>query len=160
MRENGARIVTNFDAETSFYDPNRRIWTICWNRSSDRVKNVQRPASILAGSVVNAAGIMTDLVQAGRKDCNPPLTGEPGVAVVSTRSSWRTKSRTLRIQSNQCRLNAPRVSLSTHTNRSVNPNVADELTTFALRLIPDSEPQRQPMCALVSKRCRHRFERS
>eukprot|EP00547_Thalassionema_nitzschioides_P013693 CAMPEP_0194237444 /NCGR_PEP_ID=MMETSP0158-20130606/4451_1 /TAXON_ID=33649 /ORGANISM="Thalassionema nitzschioides, Strain L26-B" /LENGTH=1029 /DNA_ID=CAMNT_0038971477 /DNA_START=131 /DNA_END=3220 /DNA_ORIENTATION=+ len=78
-RENGATIYTNFvfDGVKSYFDPAKRIWTVrrkpkegssAFQKTNDR----DGPSVIRARAIVNATGIMADVVQTEAPGVKPP----------------------------------------------------------------------------------------
>ena len=73
-RENGAVIFTNFeyDPTSSSWDEESEIWTIGRNNENDSMLEAMPPNFLRTKAVVNATGIMADLVQQETEGVNAP----------------------------------------------------------------------------------------
>mmetsp|Transcript_13411 Transcript_13411/g.19733 ORF Transcript_13411/g.19733 Transcript_13411/m.19733 type:complete len:504 (-) Transcript_13411:40-1551(-) len=169
-RENGARIITNFDYDpaTSHYDETTELWTVqrktCKDGAATNNNNTTSeyvpPISLRTRVVVNATGIMADVVQKESLPHRPPMwTAQPrrgqyrifqaddvtmirhpiqpvptqftkGVFVYSTLY-------------NQIVVGPTAEDQSSRYDRKPNAHVADQLTSHVLRIIPDLRPNDQ-----------------
>ena len=158
-RENGATIYTNFrvNPEASSWDGVRKMWTVlrCC-QSEDSLEN-DVPQCLRATSIVNAAGVHADLVQAGMSDVDPPhWTARPRRGQYRVFSSTDSTKIDHPIQPvptqrtkgifvfstlyDQIVVGPTALDQESRTDRTADPAVATELTDCVMRILPDLNP--------------------
>ena len=161
-RENGAQVYTSFefDAKNSWFDENERVWNVLRTTGNDHLTPVNPPKLLRASAIVNATGIVADLVQAATAGVNPPhwraapRRGQYRVFLADdcthiTRPiqpvpTQRTKGIFLYSSLYDHIVVGPTAQeQESRFDRTIDPTVADDLTSFALRIIPDLDPIKQ-----------------
>ena len=161
-RENGATIYTSFeyDPENSWFDQDQQIWNVFRKKDNDHLIEIQPPNSIRAKAIVNATGIVADLVQGGTPGVNPPhwkaaprrgqyriFCADEGTYVtrpIQPVPTQRTKGIFLFSSLYDHIVVGPTAEeQESRFDRTIDPAVGDDLTTFALSIIPDLDPQKQ-----------------
>ncbi|KAI2490136.1 FAD dependent oxidoreductase [Fragilaria crotonensis] len=161
-RENGAQIHTNFeyDAENSWFDEGERVWNVRRKTDKDHLTPAHPPELLRATAVVNATGIVADLVQAATTGVNPPhwraapRRGQYRVFLADNYThitrpiqpvpTQRTKGIFLYSSLYDHIVVGPTAQdQESRFDRRIDPAVADDLTGFALRIIPDLDPNVQ-----------------
>jgi glycerol-3-phosphate dehydrogenase len=171
-RENGARIITSFefDSENTWFQEDSQIWNVVRKSDMNEVTEYQLGVSLLrATAIVNATGIMADIVQ------------NEVVGVASPVWQARPRRGQYRVYSadNVTNIHHPIQPVPTQETKGIfcfstlydqiivgptaedqesrhdcspNPQVGDDLTTFALRIIPDLDPHTQYIGEFVGVR--------
>jgi len=161
-RENGATIYTNFhfDAQQTSWNAKEQTWTVSRGEIDNGSLEQTKPKTIRARSIVNAAGIHADLVQAGVKDVDSthwearPRRGQYRVFTSTAATlihhpiqpvpTQRTKGIfVFSTLYNQIVVGPTAQDQESRTDLSVDPKVATELTDYAMRILPDMQPQEQ-----------------
>ena len=161
-RENGAVIFTNFeyDPTSSSWDEESEIWTIGRNNENDSMLEAMPPNFLRAKAVVNATGIMADLVQQETEGVNPPQwSAKPRRGQYRVFFSDNVTSITHPIQPvptqrtkgifvystlyDQIVIGPTALDQESRNDRTPDPNVADELTGVGIRILPDLNPHVQ-----------------
>jgi glycerol-3-phosphate dehydrogenase len=161
-RENGAQIYTNFeyDAENSCFDENERVWNVRRKTDNDHLTPAHPPDLLRATAIVNATGIVADLVQAATTGVNPPhwraapRRGQYRVFLADNYThitrpiqpvpTQRTKGIFLYSSLYDHIVVGPTAEdQESRFDRTIDSAVADDLTGFALRIIPDLDPNIQ-----------------
>lgn len=161
-RENGAKVYTHFeyDAAASWFEPQQGIWNVMRQRNKDHLIQRQPPASLRARAVVNATGIVADLVQGGTSDVRQPhWTSKPRrgqyrifqanehthiTHPIQPVPSQRTKGIFVYSSLYDHIVVGPTAEeQESRFDKRINSAVADDLTSFLLRIIPDLDPLKQ-----------------
>lgn len=161
-RENGATIYTNFefDPEDSWFDYEQGIWNAFRKTDYDHITAGCPIELIRAKAIVNATGIVADLVQAANNDVNPPhwrAAPRRGQYRVFHANDYTYISRPIQpVPTQRTKGIFLYTSLYDHIvvgptaedqesrfDRSIDSRVGDELTSLALRIIPDLDPHTQ-----------------
>jgi glycerol-3-phosphate dehydrogenase len=152
-RENGATIFTNFAVGDCALNDEEGIWSI--QEANNINNNHQR--QLRSKAVVNAAGIMADLVQSQALDqqrwAAKPRRGQYRIYESTDRSSIThpiqpvpsqfTKGIFIfRTLYNQLVVGPTALDQDSRTNRSIDPEVAEELDKIVQRAIPSIDPKR------------------
>jgi glycerol-3-phosphate dehydrogenase len=159
-RENGATIITNFrfQPQESSWDTETKVWTVVRDPCNDASLGKDIPKLIKARSIVNAAGIFADVVQAGMS--RPPhWTARPRrgqyrifASSDSTRivhpiqpvPTQRTKGVfVFSTLYDQIVCGPTALDQDSRTDRCTDPKVAMELTKYTMQIIPNLKPQEQ-----------------
>eukprot|EP00521_Asterionellopsis_glacialis_P007210 CAMPEP_0195289564 /NCGR_PEP_ID=MMETSP0707-20130614/5791_1 /TAXON_ID=33640 /ORGANISM="Asterionellopsis glacialis, Strain CCMP134" /LENGTH=481 /DNA_ID=CAMNT_0040349585 /DNA_START=150 /DNA_END=1592 /DNA_ORIENTATION=+ len=177
-RENGGTIYTNFcfDAERSFFDATTKMWTVFRRRdhqnndsdieneedsegeSLSSSPSADRPDTIQARTIVNAAGIQADLLQSATGDCpKPSWEARPRRGQYRIFSSNAETKITHPIQPvpsqrtkgifvfstlyDQIVVGPTALDQESRTDRTADPEVATTLTEHVKRLIPKLDPE-------------------
>jgi glycerol-3-phosphate dehydrogenase len=161
-RENGANIVTNFrfQPQESSWDTEKQLWNVVRDQCSNGFLEDEIPKSFKARSIVNATGILADLVQEGTPDMSPP--------------HWKARPRRgqyrIFASSDATRIVHPIQPVPTQRTKGIfvfstlydqivcgptaldqesrfdccaDPKVAMELTKYAMQVLPDLRPKDQ-----------------
>jgi glycerol-3-phosphate dehydrogenase len=161
-RDNGAKIFTSFefDPNKSWFDKSERIWNVFRRTDNDRASLILPPKFLQAKAIVNATGIVADLVQAATSDVMPPIwksmprRGQYRVFKADEYTiikhpiqpvpTQRTKGIFVYSTLFDLIVVGPTAEdQNSRFDRSIDPVVCDELTSFALRLVPDLAPHEQ-----------------
>ena len=158
-RENGAQIYTNFrfDPKASSWNSETETWTAVRSAISNESMESIVPQSLQAKAIVNATGIQADLVQAETPNVTPPRwTARP------RRGQYRIffSNENTRIEHpiqpvptqrtkgifvfsslyDQIVVGPTALDQESRTDRTADPEVANELTQHAKRIIPNLKP--------------------
>lgn len=161
-RENGAAIYTNFefDPENSWFDHDQRIWNAFRRTDNDHMIAGCPVKLIRAKAIVNATGIVADLVQAANPDVNPPhwrAAPRRGQYRVFHADNYSYITRPIQpVPTQRTKGIFIYSSLYDHIvvgptaedqesrfDRRIDSRVGDELTSLAIRIIPDLDPHKQ-----------------
>ena len=163
-----SKIVTNFeyDPEQSWFDEEKCIWNVYQRTTSDDLGAETLSRILYAKAVVNATGIDADVIQAATADVSSPhwksipRRGQYRVFMADNCTHVMRPIQPLPTQ--QTKGIFVYSSLYDHLvvgptaqdqdsryDRTVDPAVADELTGFALRVLPDLDPYKQYVADFV-----------
>ena len=161
-RENGAVIITlfDFDPEQTWFEEDAQVWNVVRITDTDGTMNSLAPTSLRGKAIVNATGIMADVIQ----------KNVPGISSPAWRARPRRGQYRVFVADNVTSITHPIQPVPTQHSKGIfcfstlyghivvgptaqdqesrhdrtpDPGVADVLTSFILRIIPDLDPHQQ-----------------
>lgn len=158
-RENGASIITNFrfQPQQSSWNGRQQVWTVARDPCNDASLESEIPKLLKARSIVNAAGIFADVVQAcvsPPRWTARPRRGQYRIFASSNNTrilhpiqpvpTQRTKGIfVFSTLYDQIVCGSTAEEQESRTDRCIDPKVATELTKYAIHILPNLKPQEQ-----------------